>query len=95
MSRHAAGIRTGRHISVKARGGGVQCLRSALPWQLITFIPSRGIGTPITGVLIAFERYPSREGGTGGESKYVNYQAGQSPCKLLMRFSPTVRNLLS
>lgn len=74
----------GRHISVKARGGGVQCLRSALPWQLITFIPSRGIGTPITGVLIAFERYPSREEGRGkgggeGESKYVNYQAGQPP----------------
>lgn len=67
MSRHAAAIRTGRHISVKARGGGVQCLRSALPWQLITFIPSRGIGTPITGVLIAFERYPSREGGREGE----------------------------
>lgn len=66
MPRHAAGIRTGRHISVKARGGGVQCLRSALPWQLITFIPSRGIGTPITGVLIAFERYPSREGGREG-----------------------------
>lgn len=84
MCRHAAGIRTGRHISVKARGGGVQCLRSALPWQLITFIPSRGIGTPITGVLIAFERYPSREEGRGkgggeGESKYVNYQAGQPP----------------
>lgn len=69
MPRHAAGIRTGRHISVKARGGGVQCLRSALPWQLITFIPSRGIGTPITGVLIAFERYPSQEGGREGRGR--------------------------
>lgn len=59
MSRQPGGIRTGRHISVKACGGGVQCLRSALPWQLITFIPSLGIGTPITGVLIAFERYPN------------------------------------